>query len=117
MSLCAPVESSTPAGAQSSPELGDLLRRHAERYAATHWVSSIQHKVIRALSECRTAALGGHLEAWDPYGNRLAGVPTPDSLKSQSQHRSVQSLAHYTVGSRPNHAAMVQAIRPKSAGE
>jgi hypothetical protein len=48
--------------------------------------------------------------------SRLAEVLTPGALKSQSQHRSLQSLAHYTVGSRPNHAAMVQAIRPKSAG-
>ena len=53
---------------QASPELGDLLRRHGERYTATHRVSSIQHKVIRALSQCRTAALGGHLEACDRCG-------------------------------------------------
>jgi hypothetical protein len=31
-------------------------------------VSSIQHKAIRALSQCRTAALGGHLEACDRCG-------------------------------------------------
>ena len=35
-------------------------------------MSSVQHKVIRALSECRTAALGGHLEACDRCGNRRA---------------------------------------------
>ena len=75
--MCAPAESSTPIGtdpndAQASPELGDLLHRHGERYTATHRVSSIQHKVIRALSQCRTAALGGHLEACDRCGNRRA---------------------------------------------
>ncbi len=46
--------------------------------------------------------------------SRLAEVLTPDALKSQSQHRSLQSLAHYTVGAKPNHAAMVRAIRPDS---
>ncbi|MBW2726822.1 MAG: transposase zinc-binding domain-containing protein [Deltaproteobacteria bacterium] len=61
-----------PKGARASPELGDLLRRHGERYATTHRVSSIQRKVIRALSQCRTAALGGHLEACDRCGNRRA---------------------------------------------
>ena len=61
-----------PKGARASPELGDLLRRHGQRYAATHRVSSVQRKVIRALSECRTAALGGHLEACDRCGNRRA---------------------------------------------
>jgi hypothetical protein len=75
--VCAPAESPTPIGtlpnrARASPELGDLLRRHGEHYAATHRVSSVQHKVIRALSECRTAALGGHLEACDRCGNRRA---------------------------------------------
>jgi hypothetical protein len=46
--------------------------------------------------------------------SRLAEVLTPDALKSQSQHRRLQRLAHYTVGAKPNHAAMVQAIRPKT---
>ncbi len=46
------------------------MRRHGERYAATHRVSSVQRKVIRALSEYRTAALGGHLEACDRCGHR-----------------------------------------------
>ena len=59
-------------GARESPELGDLLRQHGERYEATHRVSSVGRKVIRALSECRTAALGGHLEACDQCGNRRA---------------------------------------------
>jgi hypothetical protein len=75
--VCAPAESSTPIGTDpngvwASPELGDLLRRHGEHYAAAHQVSSVQHKVIRALSQCRTAALGGHLEACDRCGNRRA---------------------------------------------
>ncbi len=75
--MCAPAESPTPprtdpSGAQASPELGDLLRRHGERYAATHRVSSPGRNVIRALSQCRTAALGGHLEACDRCGHRRA---------------------------------------------
>ena len=35
---------------------------------------------------------------WGPGGEVL----TPDALKSQSQHRSLQSLAHYTIGAKPN---------------
>ncbi|MAG29408.1 MAG: hypothetical protein CL908_00780 [Deltaproteobacteria bacterium] len=45
--------------------------------------------------------------------SRLAEVLTPHELKSQSQHRDLRSLDHYTVGAKPNHAAMVRAIRPK----
>jgi len=35
-------------------------------------VSPIGHKVFRAISQCRTAALGGHLEACDRCGHRRA---------------------------------------------
>lgn len=75
--MCAPAESRAPVGtslseARASPELGDLLRQNGERYAATHRVSSIGRKVIRDLSQCRTAALGGHLEACDRCGHRRA---------------------------------------------
>jgi hypothetical protein len=59
-----------PKGARASPELGDLLRLNGERHAETHRVSSVQRKVIRDLSQCRTAALGGHLEACDRCGHR-----------------------------------------------
>ena len=70
--MCAPEESPTPAGAQASPELGDILRRHGERYVASHPVSGTQHQVLRTLSQCRTAALGGHLEACGRCGHRRA---------------------------------------------
>jgi hypothetical protein len=59
-------------GATQAPELGEILRRHGERIVASHPVSPIQHKVLRALSQCRTTALGGHLEACDRCGHRRA---------------------------------------------
>jgi hypothetical protein len=70
--MCAPAEPSALAGAVGAPELGEILRRHGERYAASHPLSPIQHKVFRALSQCRTAALGGHLEACNRCGHRRA---------------------------------------------
>ncbi len=48
--------------------------------------------------------------------SRLAEVLTPDALKGQSQHRSLQSLAHYTIGAKPNHAAMDGASYSAEAG-
>ena len=45
--------------------------------------------------------------------SRLAEVLTPHELQSWSQHRDLDSLAHYTTGVRPNQAAVVRAIRPK----
>src|SRR5579871_2604864 len=42
--------------------LGDILRRHGPAYAARHPISPEQSQVLRHLADCRTAALGGHLE-------------------------------------------------------
>lgn len=60
------------AGALGTPELGEIFRRHGERYAASHALRPVQHKVIRDLSLCRTAALGGHLQECDHCGRRRA---------------------------------------------
>jgi Putative transposase/Transposase zinc-binding domain len=44
-------------------EVADILRAHAEAYRAHHPVSSLQAAVMRRLAACRTAALGGHVDA------------------------------------------------------
>ena len=48
------------------------MRQHGERYVATHGATSAQQGVLRALGQCRTAALGGHLEACDHCGHQRA---------------------------------------------
>ncbi len=70
--MCTPAPSPSPAGARGAPELGEILRQHGERYVATHGASPTQHRVLRALGQCRTAALGGHLEACDRCGHQRA---------------------------------------------
>jgi hypothetical protein len=70
--VCAPAQSPAPAEALGALELGEILRRHGEHYASSHRLRAAQHKVIRALSQCRTAALGGHLEGCDHCGHRRA---------------------------------------------
>ena len=70
--MCAPSESPTPAGPEAAPDLGEILRRHGARFCASHEVSLFQHRVLRALASCRTAALGGHLEQCDRCGHRRA---------------------------------------------
>ena len=44
-------------------ELADILRAHGSEYAARHPLSTEHAAVIRHLTICRTAALGGHLDA------------------------------------------------------
>ena len=44
-----------------SIELADLFLIHAYQYIEQHGVSVVQNKAIKAISQCRTAALGGHV--------------------------------------------------------
>src|SRR5262252_3311919 len=44
-------------------EVADILRAHGQAYAARHPVSALQAAVMRRLVACRTAALGGHIDA------------------------------------------------------
>ena len=43
-------------------EVADIVRRHGDRVLETHraWVTAAHRRVLRAIAQCRTAALGGH---------------------------------------------------------
>ncbi len=49
-------------------EVADVVREYGEAFRATHHVSHEQEKVLRAIAQCRTAALGGHVEACETCG-------------------------------------------------
>ena len=49
-------------------EVADILRAHGSAYRAHYPVSSLQAGVMRRLAACRTAALGGHVDACDRCG-------------------------------------------------
>jgi hypothetical protein len=70
--VCTVAPSPSAAEARGTLELGEILRQHGERYVAIHGASPDQHRVLRALGQCRTAALGGHLEACDSCGHQRA---------------------------------------------
>jgi hypothetical protein len=57
---------------QSKLEVADILRRYGDAYRAEHEgsLSSTQRRVMRAITACRTAALGGHLEGCDECGHQ-----------------------------------------------
>ncbi len=48
---------------RTSLEVGDLLRAHGDAYRVQHPVTPEQAQVMRRLAACRTAALGGHVDA------------------------------------------------------
>ena len=51
-------------------ELADVLHRHGEAYRAAHagHLGRVERRVMGAILACRTAALGGHVEACDGCG-------------------------------------------------
>jgi len=46
-------------------ELADIFSSHADAYCKSHYVTPSERRVLRAVMDCRTAALGGHRE-WCP---------------------------------------------------
>jgi hypothetical protein len=48
-------------------EVADIVRQHGDRFLETHraWLTSQHRRVLRALVQCRTAALGGHCDRCD----------------------------------------------------
>ncbi len=53
-------------------ELADIIRQHGDAYRARHEssLSSTQRRVMQAIASCRTAALGGHVEACGNCGHQ-----------------------------------------------
>ena len=53
-------------------EVADIFRTYGEDYRQQHrtHLSGVQLRAMRAIEECRTAALGGHLEQCDSCGNQ-----------------------------------------------
>lgn len=57
------------AGARSPrPELADIVRAHGAVFRAAHRLCTVQHRALRAIERCRTAALGGELRQCDACG-------------------------------------------------
>jgi hypothetical protein len=51
-------------------ELADIVRAHGTAFRAAHRLCSVQHRALRAIERCRTAALGGELRQCDACGER-----------------------------------------------
>lgn len=51
-------------------EVADVFRKHADEYLTTHGATTAQRQVLRAVQNCRTAVLGGHVEVCDRCGHK-----------------------------------------------
>jgi hypothetical protein len=50
-------------------EVADVVREYGAAFRATHHVSHEQARVLHAIEQCRTAALGGHVEVCEACGS------------------------------------------------
>ena len=66
--MCAGSPGTADAVARPRLELADIVRAHGDTYRRTHRLTSVQHRALRAIATCRTAALGGHRETCDHCG-------------------------------------------------
>jgi hypothetical protein len=46
-------------------EVAEVFREHVDEYLAAYGATTAQRQILRAIQNCRTAALGGHVEACD----------------------------------------------------
>jgi hypothetical protein len=51
-------------------ELADIIRAHGTAFRAAHRLCGVQHRALRAIERCRTAALGGELRQCDACGKQ-----------------------------------------------
>lgn len=49
-------------------EIQDIFNAHMEQYFEAHKLSMVQHKAVRAISDCRTSKLGGHIDTCPSCG-------------------------------------------------
>ena len=57
---------------RGAAEVADVFRRYGEAYRQQHGasLSTVQRRVMTAIEQCRTAALGGHVEQCDSCGHQ-----------------------------------------------
>lgn len=65
-------ESPHPETGAGRLELAQIFREYGEAYRSTHPLCAQQRRVMQAIEDCRTAALGGHLEVCDHCGAEVA---------------------------------------------
>jgi len=58
-------------------EVADIVRKYGAAFRETRPVSHEQARVLRAIAQCRTAVLGGHVEHCETSGSSLACPPLP----------------------------------------
>lgn len=68
--ICFPI--APPGSMRPSFEVADILRDYLDGYKARYRLSLVQQKAVQAILNCRTAALGGHVDCCAACGHVTA---------------------------------------------
>ena len=68
-------------------EVAEVVRQHGTAFLARygHTLSGEQHRALRAIALCRTAALGGHITQCDRCGHEVQAYNPTAPLRSCRQ--------------------------------
>ena len=69
-----------PCRKQANPEVGDIFRHYIKAYCQSHSLPQKALSVIDAIKQCRTSALGYHLDECDECGYK---EPSPNSCRDR----------------------------------
>ena len=50
-------------------DIAEIVRQHRAELEAEHWLNATERRVLTAIAQCRTAALGGHVEVCRSCGH------------------------------------------------
>ena len=88
-------------------EVADVLHAQGDRFLARHpWLSVQQRTVLRALTRCRTAALGGHVDQCSACGHRTISYNS-----CRNRHRPKCQAQAVPVARGPGARAPRRAVR------
>jgi hypothetical protein len=92
----APIIPKSPAP-QPPWELADVVHRHGESFRHSFPLSALQHRILNAIAHCRTADLGGHIDACDSCGHQ--GI-SYNSCRNRHYPKCQAALRHRWINDR-----------------
>jgi hypothetical protein len=108
---------------QAELEVADIARRYGQQLCGSYQLSIEQHQVLEALTLCRTAALGGHMDVCQTCGHQRPLVQLlPQSALSQMPVQLAASMArekitaYFTYPSLPRGVYLTLSASPAGVG-
>src|SRR6185436_9529786 len=83
----------------AEPDLGAIVRARSETFLRTHPTTAAQRKALRAISACRTPALGGQRQQCDRCGHEHIRRDTSAVFADPGAYRTLDDRFMQTMAS------------------